>query len=647
METYCYSKLSKDEIRLVDLHPASFSDRIKISISHIPLPPSTHNTTRSVSLNELEKTLPPKWSIFETTDRQILFYFEDTDDNWKSCWEHPDPTVDLRPYQIPTREPKLFHYEALSYTWGEDHGSETAYVVSSAHDTQLRIGANLALALRHLRSEDGPRALWVDAICINQEDLSEREQQVQRMSTIFREADRVVVWLGPESTDSNLAMQRLDFIGKQVVNTMDNWNISSPEAVAPDWCYFRYAIPYSTAEWTAINAFLHRDWFSRVWVVQEIQLATDAVLQCGFAQMSWSYFRRAVVLLWGKQDPCPCLSRHRLSFIERLANVVQADTPVYHRFHLTAGRSCADPRDRIYGALGLFPDDFQLKVSPQYSLPVGDVYLAFVRAHIEHVQRLELLKNCQLHGRTTNAPSWVPDFSSKFPTLKGAEWQFVSGYAACDVRFEGSTLSVLGVHSATVRTVTPPIPNYRSDSDPSTFLDSIMAIRELIRTNFVSTMGECVVPDNAARAMTGNYLVDRFPENNVLTLEQWKEHLRSPTIFGDSITSENEGDLPFQEEFALGFLLGRVYLSTDEGYVGLGPPGTEPGDQIVSLLGCDSPMVLRKGPHGGFLVVGEYLMPELSDSRDFLGPLPSPWRVQYFIGPSDRIPERWVHQTGS
>lgn len=104
-----------------------------------------------------------------------------------------------------------------------------------------------------------------------------------------------------------------------------------------------------------------------------------------------------------------------------------------------------------------------------------------------------------------------------------------------------------------------------------------MAIRELIRANFVSTMGECVVPDNAARAMTGNYLADRFPENNVLTLEQWKEHLRSPTVFGDSITSENEGDLPFQEEFALGFLLGRVYLSTDEGYVGLGPPGTEPG----------------------------------------------------------------------
>ncbi|GAB1212282.1 hypothetical protein ATERTT37_001416 [Aspergillus terreus] len=537
MEAYRYSKLNKDEIRLVDLHPG---------------------------LNELEKTLPPKWSIFETTDRQILFYFEDADDNWKSSWEHPDPTVDLCPYQIPTREPKLFHYEALSYTWGEDHGSETAYLVSSSSpdDTQLRIGANLALALRHLRFEDRPRVLWVDAICINQEDLSEREQQVQRMSTIFRQADRVVVWLGPESTDSHLAMQRLDFIGRQVVNTMDNWNISSPETVAPDWCYSRYAIPYSTAEWTAINAFLHRDWFSRVWVVQEIQLATDAVLQCGFAQMSWSHFRRAVVLLWGKQDPCPCLSRHRLSFIERLANPEEA---------------AQTPRDRIYGALGLFPDDFQLKVSPQYSLPVGDVYLAFVRTHVEHVQRLELLKNCQLHGRTTDAPSWVPDFSSKFPTLKGAEWQFVSGYAACDVRFEGSTLSVLGVHSATVRTVTPPIPNYRSESDPSTFLDSVMAIRELIRANFVSPMGECVVPDNAARAMTGNYLADRFPENNVLMLEQWKEHLRSPTVFGDSITGENEGDLPFQEEFAPGFLLGRVYLSTDEGYVGLGPPGTEPG----------------------------------------------------------------------
>ncbi|KAL5359037.1 heterokaryon incompatibility protein-domain-containing protein [Aspergillus floccosus] len=509
MRIYRYLKLNKDEIRLI-------SDRIKISISHLSLPPSTHDITRPVTL-------------------QILFYFEDADDNWKSSWEHPDRTVDLRPCEIPTRRPKPFHYEALSYTWGEDHGSETA----SPHDTQLRISGNMALALRHLQFEDRRRSLWVDAMCINQDNLSEREQQVQRMSTIFREADRVVV-----------------------VNTMVNWNISYPEAVMPDWCYSRYAITYSTVEWAPINAFLHRDCFSRVW----------AVLQCGLAQTSWSYFRRAVIVLWGKQDPCPFLSRHKLSFIEWLANV--------------------------------------LKVTPQYSLPVGDVYLAFVRANIEHVEHLELLKNCQLHGRTINALSWASDLSSKFPILKGAKWQFVSGYAECDVRFEGSTLSVLRVHSATVRTVSLLIPNHRSEKDHLCFANS---------------MGECDVTDNAA-----------FPINNVLTLHQWKEHPRSPNLFGESMDSENEKDLPFQEEFALGFLLGRVYMTTDEGYVGLGPPGTEPGDQVVSPLGCDSPMVLRKGPHGGFLVVGECVMPELNDSRDFLGPLPSPWRVQYFKDSSDR-----------
>jgi hypothetical protein len=96
-------------------------------------------------------------------------------------------------------------YKALSYTWGTAEGPKTI----ALDGMQVQVRENLWQALYHLRSEEHELMIWIDALCINQNDLQERGSQVSRMSAIYGIAKEVIVWLGPAGEDSKLA---IDFI---------------------------------------------------------------------------------------------------------------------------------------------------------------------------------------------------------------------------------------------------------------------------------------------------------------------------------------------------------------------------------------------------------------------------------------------------
>ena len=94
-------------------------------------------------------------------------------------------------------------YEALSYTWG-DLNKECSI---SCGSERIAITANLAAALRQLRTPDKSRALWIDQICINQDDIDERNKQVSLMHKIYSKAENVVIWLGEEGPDDEMAFR--------------------------------------------------------------------------------------------------------------------------------------------------------------------------------------------------------------------------------------------------------------------------------------------------------------------------------------------------------------------------------------------------------------------------------------------------------
>ena len=92
-------------------------------------------------------------------------------------------------------------YFALFYMWGD--GNETRTIVVDGH--RFEAAKNLHQALRRLRA-DGKKKIWIDAIYINQEDREEKSQQIQRMRSIYARVTQVTVWVGPETSNSNLAM---------------------------------------------------------------------------------------------------------------------------------------------------------------------------------------------------------------------------------------------------------------------------------------------------------------------------------------------------------------------------------------------------------------------------------------------------------
>jgi hypothetical protein len=96
-------------------------------------------------------------------------------------------------------------YEAISYCWGADVFPETLYLSDGC---TLAVTDNLAAGLRRIRLKDRPRRLWVDAVCINQRDNTEKGHQVALMAKIYKNADYVLVWLG-ESNEAIDAESKL------------------------------------------------------------------------------------------------------------------------------------------------------------------------------------------------------------------------------------------------------------------------------------------------------------------------------------------------------------------------------------------------------------------------------------------------------
>lgn len=82
----------------------------------------------------------------------------------------------------------------------------------------LPIRSNLYSALRHMRSAEVVMPLWIDAICINQNNIVERNEQVQRMANIYRGASQLLIWLGDATPTSSLAFKTFQALGGAVEN---------------------------------------------------------------------------------------------------------------------------------------------------------------------------------------------------------------------------------------------------------------------------------------------------------------------------------------------------------------------------------------------------------------------------------------------
>jgi hypothetical protein len=299
-------------------------------------------------------------------------------------------------------------FEALSYAWGDPTPVEPIFINGS----RTLIAHNLNLALQHLRFPQSCRALWIDAVCINQTDTRERNHQVFMMNRLYSAAERVLVWLGEARDHSDIAMKGLEKLAEGQKMT-DTERASLGRVI--------------------YDCLIDRDWWGRLWVVQEVVLAkSDPIMICGTSSLPWSIFmkgylagRSAIVDAAGHHEKgierwsqCSLLYELRRAYRSHIDSkgIRSSNMGLWSILRYTKDFHTTDPRDKIYGSLGLLSMSERETMKPDYQKPTELVFLEATQHLLEHETYIFFSSFSFYPSRKTlsrASPSWVPDFSAQ------------------------------------------------------------------------------------------------------------------------------------------------------------------------------------------------------------------------------------------
>ncbi|KAG7075390.1 HET domain-containing protein [Colletotrichum scovillei] len=232
-------------------------------------------------------------------------------------------------------------YDALSYRWGEEAVTQSI----ALNGRPFSVGKNLHDALFYLRNQGEVGLLWVDAICINQLNIQERNRQVSIMSHIYFRADTVVIWLGSAYSAHG-------------GNTSPLVSSVTPDDVFRDAPLRSFTTSHPRGENDSASLILQRkmmlqlakdEYWKRVWIIQEIGLAQNRRVCFGTTAMYWNDFITTMTLhkipLQGPMLLDEEIDK-RFQGSHRLKKLLSQ-----HKHAL-----CKDPRDKIYGLIGLAVD---------------------------------------------------------------------------------------------------------------------------------------------------------------------------------------------------------------------------------------------------------------------------------------------------
>ncbi|KAH7336283.1 heterokaryon incompatibility protein-domain-containing protein [Rhexocercosporidium sp. MPI-PUGE-AT-0058] len=305
-------------------------------------------------------------------------------------------------------------FEALSYHWGS---AQLSYSITINNKGALNLTSNLVSALIRVRHETELRVLWADAICINQENIKERTEQVQLMSEIYGRASQVLIYLGAGTNDLPVAVS---LIMKMFNLALEENRTGDGERVVQN----RYPSakdneewglpPFDSPDWECLMRFFGRSWFERVWIVQEVRVSSSALALIGDYEIAWMiiyiasswfatknykylpsgsgiYAGHIGIVGWPNRIGCHKLNADS-SFRVPLNQIIRKMRP----------SKATDPRDKIFGFLGLAAEaegseDSRLK--PDYSKSLERTYRDASRFLIETERSLQIL----------SAVCWVPD----------------------------------------------------------------------------------------------------------------------------------------------------------------------------------------------------------------------------------------------
>ncbi|KAI0547030.1 HET-domain-containing protein [Xylaria curta] len=508
-------------------------------------------------------------------------------------------------------------FEALSYVWGSQRD-----LIQICVSGQIKyVTSNLASALHHLRNEENERKLWADAVCINQDDNDERNSQVQLMQQIYSGASRVVVWLGPLN---NRDQEIINLIKRLGSNLRLHW----------------IAIPKMGQEFfLRLYMFLRHEWWSRIWTVQEAVLAKQMTYYRGKVRLSNHDLTNMAASYKEHVYTTRCCNALTVpdKFGFDVAGYIKAVTDdILHMRQFRLGirqanfdkvallfrsREATDPRDHVYGLLGISCGIKESSIN--YNFSKAKVYELTTRDSLSHDNHLNILSHTFHQSTDTpgkkwsvcwpkDTPTWVPDWTIKHQKddIDSMRYRlsFLEYYNACGPWTYKSTdddpagkLYLAGVRCDTIEAISSEV----LGSPDLTNFDIIRDWRNMV--GMEKAPGKAYVGgDTVSEAFWRTLCLDIRQSESVIRragadergahLGYWYimlYHDKSSKIrIPKKESNFMKGVLDFYDHVAIAMTQRRFFIS-HKGYIGLAPLGVEVGDHICVFAGGRVPFIVR------------------------------------------------------
>ncbi|KAH7146846.1 heterokaryon incompatibility protein-domain-containing protein [Dactylonectria estremocensis] len=332
-------------------------------------------------------------------------------------------------------------YITLSYTWG----GATATKDLQLDGKRFKIRPNVFDALRRLRKNLGSFTIWIDAICINQDDLDERSAQVSIMRQIYESADRTIVYLGENSHGKKL---------QEFCETLYDFTSSFPALAAvvnspfPPGSHVKdltaFGLPGRNGpQWRAFFRLTSHVWFVRVWAFQESLVSRNCDIVDGdlvfpqarlfetitalfFELRMFQYVANLDVMKWMQvAQRCDMVlkAQHLPSPVDGRQSWSRSSLINLLRSSIGAGAS--DPRDFVFALLGISLEADEPTLQPDYQQDVDEIYKR-VAKYMVKTGSANLLLDCALTHPPSGWPTWIPRWDAGVNDVKHT-WTWTRG----------------------------------------------------------------------------------------------------------------------------------------------------------------------------------------------------------------------------
>ena len=523
-------------------------------------------------------------------------------------------------------------FEALSYTWGEKFENEPW----SAQARQIcirgcivNIQENLFRALTRLRKLSQSRLLWVDALCINQQDETERGDQVSKMGAIYTTAANVVSWLGEGSVGTSYAFSLIDNVAKNIENDKAIREIIRPSH-APARAQALFAL-------SSLTEMFRRDYWSRVWVIQEVHFARSVIIQCGEYTIPWVrmvHVQNTLVVrfmdLLGEfpedsDEDTKQLKyvRHAMQFRGPRSLVLDreifcrgpAQIDLFEGLLMHRLKKATDSRDKIYALVGLTKAAKDPDFVIDYTLPMRQVFINTVDYVLQKSASLDIIliqtkgvADVEDFEEDRPLPTWTPHFGARsscnpipfrHATLDSAYGASALIKAEAKIDLTRGNLTTRGVIIASVGSIAPSQEaHYANDLDSG--ISAVKSWKAYVRDKFehstklleLARLLLCELPES----------LDSVPDSELLGIfdlfdqDLWSEAQDRDeieiTIEPKRSAAENIDRLEVQT--IVYNIYRRNLFITENGDLGMAQDSVLEGDLVCIIFGCSIPVILRR-----------------------------------------------------